>query len=63
MSQHSQLGLSSSIIEIRRSNKKRHKPFETLLVNFIEASQLRAVEIKHAMDAAVLDEWHDQFGI
>jgi hypothetical protein len=59
VSQHSQLGLSSSIIEICRSNKNRHQPLEALLVDFVEARKLRAVEIQHAMHAAILDERHD----
>lgn len=59
-SQHSQLGLSSSIIEIRRSNKNRYQPLEASLVNFVEARELRAVEIQDAMHATILDERHNK---
>ena len=61
LSQHSQLGLSSSIIEIRRSNKNRYQPLEAFLVNFVEAGEFRAVEIQHAMHATILDQRHDNF--
>jgi hypothetical protein len=60
LSQHSQLGRSSSIFEISRSHEDRHEPFETSLVDFIKASQLRAVEIQNAAHAPVLDERHDK---